>query len=202
MRLLTSPASPYSRKVRIVAHLKGLSERIEEVTVATQDDPPELLGANPLGRIPTLIMENGVSLYDSRVICEVLDSLGTGDHLIPHGAARVAVLKAQALGDGICDSALPLRYLKADEAADPNRADPAKAERLSRQILRGVGAIGPALKALPDTMTLGHIALGCALGYLDYRLADLKWRDGNSEAMNWYMAFASRPAMQATMPKN
>lgn len=202
MRLLISPASPYSRKVRIAAQLKGLADRIEEVNVATHDDPPELLEANPLGRIPTLIMENGVALYDSRVICEALDALGSSDHLIPQGGARIAVLKAQALGDGICDSALPLRYLKRDEAEDPARADPAKAERLKAQILRGVGAIGPALKALPEGITLGHIALACALGYLDYRLADLKWRDGNPEAMNWYMAFANHPAMQATMPKN
>ena len=197
MRLLTSPASPYSRKVRVVARERGLEGSIEEITVVTRDLPATLIEANPLGRIPTLILDNGASLYDSRVICEVLDSLGTGDHLIPQGQERIAVLKAQALADGICDSALPLRYLKTEENADPE-----KMAYLRDQILRGVGGVGPCLRSLPDGLTLGHIALACALGYLDYRLADLKWRDGHPEAMNWYMSFAERPAMQATMPKN
>ena len=197
MRLLTSPASPYSRKVRVVAWERGLADRIEERNVVTRDVPDELVAANPLGRIPVLILDNGASLYDSRVICEVLDSLGSGNHLIPQGQARISVLKAQALADGICDSALPLRNLRAEEAPDPKRV-----AYLSDQIQRGVAAIGPCLRSLPDGVTLGHVALGCALGYLDYRLADLKWRDGHSEAMNWYMSFNERPSMQATMPKN
>ena len=197
MRLLTSPASPYSRKVRVVARERGLADRIEEINVATRERPAILMEANPLGRIPTLILDNGAALYDSRVICEVLDSLGSGEHLIPQGQARISVLKAQALADGLCDSAVPLRMLKADDAPNADRV-----AYLSTQILRGVGAIGETLRGLPGTLTLGHVALGCALGYLDYRLADLKWRDGHPEAMNWYMAFTERPSMRATMPKN
>ena len=197
MRLLTSPASPYARKVRLVSHEKGLTERIEEVNVSTRDEPDALIAANPMGRVPTLVMDNGASLYDSRVICEALDSLGSGPHLIPQGTARLSVLQAQALGDGICDSAVMLRKLKTGSTPDA-----AEEARLGRQILRGVGGVGAMLRALPAETTLGHLALAAALGYLDYRLADLKWRDRHSEATNWYMSVANRPSMRATMPKN
>lgn len=194
----------------MAAHLKGLAGRIEEVNVVAADVPDVLIEANPLGRVPTLVMQNGVALYDSRVICEALDAMAEGPHLIPPGQARLAVLRAQALGDGICDSAVPLYKMKladkeaakaAEKAGEAHEPNPHMAY-LSAQTLRGVDAIGPILKSLPSEVTLGHLALAAALGYLDYRHADLKWRDRNTEAMSWYLRFAERDEMRATQPKN
>lgn len=191
-----SPASPYARKVRMAAILKGVAAGIEEVNVVTADRPAELLAANPLGRVPVLVMPSGAALYDSRVICEAIDAMSDRVHLIPQGQARLAVLRAQALGDGISDSAVPLSKLKKSDPDDP------RIDYLSEQVLRGVGAIGPVLKALPGEVTLGHLAIASALGYLDYRHADLKWRDTSVEALNWYLRFSERDEMVATQPKN
>src|SRR4051812_36192958 len=107
--LRSSGASPFVRKVRIAADIIGLADRIEVVDAETLTPAPDLLEQNPLGKIPTLVLENGDTLYDSRVILEYLDVLG-GGALIPQGSRRFAALRLQALADGLMDAAVPQMY--------------------------------------------------------------------------------------------
>ena len=107
--LRSSGASPFVRKVRIAADIVGLADRIEIVDAETLTPAPDLLEQNPLGKIPTLVLENGDTLYDSRVILEYLDLLGAG-RLIPQGSRRFAALRLQALADGLMDAAVLQMY--------------------------------------------------------------------------------------------
>src|SRR5919206_185546 len=102
--LRSSPPSPFGRKVKIAAAVLGLSDRIEVVAADTNDPNEELRRQNPLGKIPTLVLENGEALYDSRVIVEYLDALAGGGRLIPAGWARFEALRLQALAEGVMDA--------------------------------------------------------------------------------------------------
>lgn len=194
LTLRYSPASPYARKIRIAADLLGLSSRIAISAASTGDPADPLRTQNPLGKIPTLILDDGSTLYDSWVIADYLDHLG-GGRLIPTApAARFGALRLQALGDGINDAALLIRYELA------NRPE---AMRHQETIDLQQGKIDRALDALeaappagaPD---IGHIAVACALGYLDLRFAGA-WRAGRPRLVAWLDAFAARvPAFEAT----
>ena len=150
---------------------------------------------NPLGKIPVLVLEDGSSLYDSRVIAEDLDHLAGGDRLFPADPTRrFAALRLQALGDGICDAALLLRY---ETASRPEAA------RYEAFIDLQQGKIDRALKALEaapprGAVDIGHIALATALGYLDLRF-DAAWRAGHPGLVAWLDAFAKNtPSFEAT----
>ncbi|TLG79131.1 glutathione S-transferase [Methylocystis sp. B8] len=190
-----SPASPYARKIRIAAHMLGLSERIEVVAADASDPADSLRRQNPLGKIPTLILEDGSSLYDSRVIAEYLDHLAGGGRIIPaEPAARFTALRLQALGDGINDAALLIRY------ETFNRPE---ALRYDEAIALQQGKIDRALDALEagppaGSIDIGHIAVACALGYLDLRFAGA-WREKHPRLMAWLEKFARAvPAFDAT----
>ncbi len=190
-----SPASPYARKIRIAADLLGLSERIEIAAADAADPADSLRRQNPLGKIPTLILEDGSALYDSRVIAEYLDHLTGGGRIIPTDpAARFAALRLQALGDGVNDAALLIRY------ETFNRPE---ALRYGEAIALQQGKIERALDALeaapPAGLTdIGHIAVACALGYLDLRFAGA-WREKHPRLVAWLEKFARTvPAFDAT----
>ncbi|MGD9539319.1 glutathione S-transferase [Methylocystis sp.] len=180
-----SPASPYARKVRIAADLLGLSERIEIVAGDAADPADSLRRQNPLGKIPTLILEDGSTLYDSRVIVEYLDHL-SGAGVIPvDPSARFAALRLQALGDGVNDAALLIRY---ETFSRP------EALRYDEAIAHQQGKIDRALDALEAAppagqVDIGHIAVACALGYLDLRFAGA-WREKHPRLVAWLEKFA------------
>ncbi len=190
-----SAASPYARKIRIAAELLGLSDRIEIVSANTADPADSLRAQNPLGKIPTLVLEDGSSLYDSRVIADYLDHLAGGGRVIPADPGRrFQALRLQALGDGINDAALLIRY---ETATRP------EALRHAETIALQQGKIDRALDALeaappsgpPD---IGHIAVACALGYLDLRFAGA-WRESRPRLAAWLRDFAAYiPAFEAT----
>ena len=189
-----SPASPYARKIRIAADLLGLSEGIEIATANASDPADSLRRQNPLGKIPTLVLEDGSSLYDSRVIAEYLDHLAGGGRIIPtEPTARFAALRLQALGDGINDAALLIRY------ETSNRPE---ALRYEEAIALQQGKIDRALDALEialpaGSVDIGHIAIACALGYLDLRFAGA-WREKRPRLVAWLEKFAHDvPAFEA-----
>jgi len=198
MKLFYSPTSPYVRKVRVMAIEKGLDGHITLVPCNVQEPSAELLAANPLGRIPTLVPDGGEPLFDSPVICEWLDEAGEGPRLIPPaGGTRWAVLRGQAAADGILDDAviLVLERRRAPEMRNP------VVERVR------LAAIGRALAwleshpgLLTGPLTLAQIAVGCALGYLDLRLPELGWRGQYPALAAWFRHFGERPSMQATAP--
>jgi glutathione S-transferase len=201
MKLYWSNASPYARKVRMVIAEKALGRLAEEISVEVYADPPELLAVTPLGKIPALVMDDGLGLFDSPVICAFLDAHpeGQGPRLQPQsGPERWMVMRAEALGDGITDLAFGLRQ----ESLKPDgEKSPTSAARARGQLLRSLDAIWPTLRTLPQGTTLGHLALAVALGYLDFRHADVAWRSGRPELAAWYEQMCARPSVSATAPK-
>ena len=194
MILRYSTASPYARKIRIAAELLGLSARIEVVAASTADPNDSLRAQNPLGKIPTLILEDGSSLYDSRVIADYLDHLGGGKLIPADPARRFAALRLQALGDGINDAALLIRYETATRR--PELRDPEAIALQQGKIDRALAALEAAPPAGP--LDIGHIALACALGYLDLRFEGV-WRATHPGLEAWLADFAANvPAFEAT----
>jgi glutathione S-transferase len=199
MKLHWSPRSPFVRKVMIVAHELGLVERITCVrTVAATSKPhAELMKDNPLSKIPTLVLDDGTVLYDSPVICEYLDGLAGEPKLFPHaGKPRLTALRRQALGDGFLD----MMVLARDERL---RASPSDQHIASTAVRKA--AILDSLEREAEDLTgtpfgIGHVAIGCALSYLDFRFSDEDWRRGHSHIANWHAAFSARPSVQATLP--
>jgi glutathione S-transferase len=198
MQLFYSIASPYSRKVRVTAREKGLHDRIQLHACVPLDNPPTLLHANPLGKIPALVLDNGIALYDSPVICEYLDSLDREQPLIPaHGDARWTVLRAQALADGLLDVAVAQVY---EWRRPESERSPATLARWHAQMCRAVDEMAVQLGNLPPELNLGHIAFGCALGYLDLRFTDLGWRATQPALAAWFADFGQRESMRETRP--
>ena len=199
MKLHWSPRSPFVRKVMIVAHEAGLADRLTLVrTVAATTKPhPELMRDNPLSKIPTLVLDDGTVLYDSPVICEYLDRMHPGPKLFPpDGAARMTALRRQALGDGFLDFLLLWR----DERA---RAQPSDVHLASYAAKRKstLAAIDREVDNLAaSAFSIGHIALGCALGYLDFRFTTEDWRGDHPRLARWHADFGARPSVQATEP--
>jgi glutathione S-transferase len=196
MKLYHSPASPYARKVRICAISRGLDHRIELVAVNPNESPAALLAVNPLSKIPTLVTDDGVALFDSPVICEYLDSLGDALPMFPvQGAARWRALKLQAMGDGIMDACVPRR----GELAKPREAG------RDALIARWRAAVERTLDALEaelphNGVDIGSITVACALGYLDFRFPQEPWRPGRPRLTAWFEAFSQNKAVAATVP--
>ncbi len=196
MKLFCSLTSPYARKVRVVAREKGLSGRIVESLCVPQESA-ELRRDNPLGKVPALVLDDGFALYDSPVICAYLDSLAPQPRLIPaDGRERWQVLRAEALADGVLDAAVACMM----EARRPDgERSPGAVEHWRGQITRALAEMDEQLPELPDGLNLGQIAFGCALGYLDLRHADLRWRDRHPGLSLWFERIAARPSMVETV---
>jgi glutathione S-transferase len=199
MKLHWSPRSPFVRKVMIVAHECGLVDRITcaRTVAATSKPHAELMKENPLSKIPTLVLDDGTVIYDSPVISEYLDALDGPPKLFPREPkARLEALRRQALGDGFLDLLVLLR----DERmrALPSEAHMASAAVRKAAILKNLEADAPALTSAP--FSIGHIAIGCALSYLDFRYADEDWRKDHPRIAAWHAIFVARPSVRATEP--
>ena len=193
MRLFYSPFSPFARKVMACAVARGIESQI--ALVPTAGEHPDLVAVNPLGKLPCLITEDGTALYDSRVICEFLDSVGEVFPMFPAHGARFRALRFQALADGIADAAV----LRRGEEARP--AEAARDDAIAVQR----GKISRALAALEADVPVAHVDIGtiavaCALGYLDLRFAAEPWRDGHPKLAAWYETMAQHPCMTGTRP--
>ncbi len=202
MELWFNQGSPFARKVRILVREKGLLQRITEVLAAVS--PVEvnegLARLNPLAKIPVLVLDSGDALYDSPVICEYLDSLHDGEKAFPMSASRrFAVLRQQALADGICDAAVLCRYERAIRP-EALRWQPL----IDAQMRKMLGALAE-LETRADTwdgeFDIGQIATVCALSYLDFRFADLKWRERFARLAQWQERMEARPSVAGTRPQ-
>ncbi|PZN97448.1 MAG: glutathione S-transferase [Hyphomicrobiales bacterium] len=194
--LRSSPASPFGRKVKIAALELGLMDRIEIVVADTNDPSDALRQQNPLGKIPTLVLEDGATLFDSRVIVDYLDHLAGGGRLIPSGDERFAQLRLQALSDGLCDAALLQVYETRFRPEEGRNA--AWVASQAGKVSRALAALEAAPPAYPDRPRIGEIALACALGYLDLRFAGT-WRTDHPRLVAWLDAFAANvPAFETT----
>jgi glutathione S-transferase len=203
MRLFHSPTSPYVRKVMILIHEAGLSDRVELVpSSGTPLDPGSLpVTHNPLGKVPVLDTVEG-PIFDSRVICRYLDDLA-GAGAYPTGAALWRTLRLEAIADGILDAALLMVY-ESRLRPEPLRFQPwtdaqwAKVTRALDALEAGwMDDLTTPRSGCPD---MGHMALAAALGYVDFRLDARRWRTGRPLLAAWCDAFGQRTSVQATMP--
>ena len=201
MKLHWSPRSPYARKVMVFAHEAGVAGRIEQVPTLVSMTAPnrELMRVNPLAKIPTLITDDGMALYDSSVICEYLDTLHQGAKLFPADpAARWPALRWQAFGNNMLDNLVPWRN---ERLRPPAQQSPETIAGFELKVRNAVGVLDAEAAALGKAaLGIGHVTIAVALGYIDFRFSDLGWRNGNPRITAWHEAFAKRPSMQATLP--
>jgi glutathione S-transferase len=199
MKLHWSPRSPFVRKVMIAAHELGLVNRLDCVrtVVATTKPHAGLMEENPLSKIPTLVLDDGSVIYDSAVILEYLDELHEGPKLVPVTLPeRLTALRRQTLGDGFLDFLLLWRNER--ERPHPSQVHLATYAEKRGAILRALDKEAGELAAAP--FSVGHIAIGCALSYLDFRFAAEDWRSGHPRITAWHAQFAARPSVRATEP--
>ena len=186
-KLLYSSTSPYSAKVRMAAAYAGIA--LEKVTVDTGSDPELLVEANPLGKIPTLITDDGVTVYDSRVITQYLNRM-SGNKLFPRNPARrLEAETLEALADGICDCLLTMVYerrMRPEEKLHQPWLD-----RQWSKVERGLDRLNAAPPKLPKRITVGQIAVRAMISYLDLRFAG-KWEKGRAKLRRWAARFDER----------
>ena len=195
--LKSSPASPFGRKVKIGAAICALSERMNIEPTDTNDPADPIRTKNPLGKIPTLILEDGTALFDSRVILEFMDAQAGGAVIIPaRGAERFRALTLQALADGIMEAALLQVYEKRWRAAEIQHRP--WVDHQAGKVDRGLAVLEQSTEPLSGTPHVGQIALASALGYLDLRFEGT-WRTGHPRLVDWLGAFsAAVPSFEAT----
>jgi len=203
MKLLASHASPFSRKVRIVLAEKRIECDLEIVDVQPVDNP--VAAYNPLGKIPTLQIDNGSPLFDSRVIVEFLDNVSPINRLIPEANRdRVAVRRWEALADGTLDAGILLRYEHQRPKAERSAAWCIKQRaKVDRALAHMESELGERAWCHGEKYSLADIALGCCLGWLDFRKPDgIDWRHGPFPSLQrHYDKLMERPAFAETMPK-
>jgi len=200
MKLLASLTSPYARKVRIALAEKKIDYDLIEVS--PREDAGSVAQYNPLGKIPTLVLEDGTTLFDSRVIVEYLDAVSPVSRLIPEPSRqRIAVKRWEALADGICDAAMLIAQERRRPARQQSRPSIAHQEE---KIVRAVDALALELEERPwcngEGYSLADIATGCALGYLDLRHAELEWRERHVNLARLAERLATRPSFADTAP--
>lgn len=201
MKLYWSPRSPFVRKVMVCAHELGLAERIEKVyaLVSMTRLNPDVAKANPIGRIPVLVTDDGLTLYDSNVICEYLDTQLGRAKLFPQVAPdRWHTLTRLALADGMLETGVLWRSERVKPAPQQSSPTIVAFERKTESALDTLENATPQPDA--NYVDIGDIGIGVALGYLDFRFVDLDWRARCPKTAKWFEAFNQRPSMQATVP--
>lgn len=200
MQLIYSPASPFVRKVCVLMEEVGLADQIEKLSVATSalNTAPEAAAANPTGKIPALIRTDGPAIYDSRVICRYLDDKAQSG-LYPE-ARLWEVLTLEATADAIMESGVTMVYEARLRPAE--KVFDGWVEAQWGKIERALSVINERwMSHLNGPLDMSHIAVACALGYLDFRMDDRGWRKGNDALDDWYAAFSQRASMTATAPE-
>ncbi|MAO92236.1 MAG: glutathione S-transferase [Rhodospirillaceae bacterium] len=201
MKLFYSDASPYARKCAVVAQEKGLGDQIEIDRINVYE--MEFREINPLNKIPCLVLEDGTGLFDSFVICDHLDRIGTGPRLIPEtGKMRDQVLRLHAIGQGMTDAALNLRsQVMRDGKLDTPLPKDWYIDRQWAAIQKSCVLLDKEIDTLQGDLNLGMISVGTALGYLDLRIPEAAWRHHGPALVGWYDTLMQRPSMQSTIPK-
>lgn len=200
LSLYWGAASPFVRKVMVVAHELGIQDSIETLDSAAHpvERDTRIQAYNPLAKVPAARTADGTVLYDSRVICEYLDTTAGGTLFPVDGSARWTALRRQALADGLMEAAMSIRH---ETLVRP------EAQRwplwIEKQREKAFDALDAMAADLPEAEArdIGAIAYGCALGWLDFRFAEFAWRDTRPGLAAWFGGFDGRPAMRATRPR-
>lgn len=206
MKLLGSLASPYVRKVRVVLAEKKLDYRLELLDV--WQDKTAISAANPLGKVPCLVLDDGAALVDSRVIVEYLDTLSPVGKLIPGvGRERAEVRTWEALADGVLDAAVLVRLENVFAGRSPEQRSEAWIERQLGKVWAGLDAMSVGLgkknyfAGTGIHISLADIAVGCALGWLAFRFPELDWQSKYPNLAQLLERLEARPSFAATQPQ-
>ncbi len=199
MKLRYSPLSPFVRKVTVTLIETGLEDKVERIPTDVWNPETDIAKDNPLGKVPTLILDDGKVLYDSPVICEYLDGLHDGEKLFPaSGEARWRALRLLALGDGMTDAGIA-RLL---ESRRPGEFQYDKwMNRQTTVVFRAMDALEGEVEGLETGFGIGQISVACSLGWLDFRFPDLDWRQDRPGLADWFEGVYERPSMMQTVPK-
>ena len=199
MKLVYSPPSPFVRKVTTLIYHANLNDRIELIDVKTTalSVAEEARAANPLGKIPIMILEDGNAIFDSRVITRYLDDFA-GSNLYPQDKIY-DILTLEALADGIMESAVSITY--ESKLRPQNEQSPSWMEAQWSKVLHAIKALDDGqFQAMDSEMNMGQIAIACALGYLDFRHDARQWRSGHSNLASWNDKMMKLPALIKTIP--
>lgn len=202
MKLYHSPASPFVRKVNVLLHELGKTDQValEEIATTAFASDTALVASNPLGKIPALERPDGITLYDSRVICAFLND-SFGGSLYPQGGRKWETLALEATGDGIMDCAVSMAYEM--RLRPENERSPQWIEAQWAKVARTIGALNTRwMSHLHGPLDMGQISVACALSYVNFRHGARNWQDGHTALADWHARFESRPSMQATPPPN
>lgn len=202
MKLFYSPASPYVRKVMVLLHETGQIDDVEIVLVkpTPMATPVELAAANPLGKLPSLQRDDGLTLFDSRVICGFLDARA-GGRLYPQGEDGLRTKVLEALGDGMLDASIAMVYEKRFRPQEQWSGDWIEAQW--SKLTRAFAVLEAQwLGHLAGPIDMGQVAVGCALGYVEFRIPDREWRGEYPGLARWFDSFDSNPSMISTRPKD
>ena len=198
MQLYVTSTSPYVRKVLISAIETGHDKHIEKITTQVWSPDTTIAATNPLGKIPVLISDDGMILYDSLVICEYLDSLNPRPQLFPaSGPFRWNTLRLHALTDGINDATVSLVL---ETRRPPEKHHQPWIQRQKNAIVRSLNTLETYVDTFKASLTIGTINTLVALGYLDLRLPELEWRKICPRVALWFETESFRPSFQATRP--
>jgi len=199
MKLCHSPLSPFVRRVHITASHHNL---IDQIDIEDSDHSDMFKGnnpSNPLGKIPSLTLDNGDVLFDSLVICEYLDSIGSGSKLFPAaGPERWKVLTLHAMADGMTDACYQRRV---DSIMPDGEGSPSWNARLKLAMENCLDEMERQAESYAGIMNIGTIAVACALGYHDFRFSAEQWRNGRPKLEAWYNEFATLPSFAETVPE-
>ena len=199
MKYCSSPTSPFGRKVMVTALEKGMADKLEMISPDTSDVFKGINPNNPLGKIPSLELDNGDLLFDSIVIAEYLDGISDSPSLFPTEVSeRAKVMTLHALANGMTDAAFTRRW-GATMLPEGERS-PSWDARLKIAVDKSLDQLEAQIDDFKDVVNIGSIAAAVALGYLDFRFADENWREGRPNLAAWYEEFSARPSMQATVP--
>lgn len=193
MKLRYSATSPFVRKVHVLAIETGQIDRIELAKTVTTD--PDLGRDNPLQKVPAMELDDGSSLYDSRVICEYLDSLAGGKFFPPAGPARWTALRRQALADGMMDAAI-LRMMESRKPENLRSADWDQRQKL--KVTQGLAALES--DHLGPQLDIGTLTVAIVLDYLDFRFKAEDWRPAQPKLAAWHKTFSERASLKKTLP--
>ncbi len=200
MKLVTSLTSPFGRKARIVLLEKKIPFQLQVENPWLPDSTVPTF--NPLGKVPVLVLEDGVSVFDSRVIVEYLDHVSPVGHLIPNEPkSRMVVRGVEALADGVTDAAV-LVFMEKKRAPEQQSSDWLVLQE--KAMFRGLEALAEALGEKPwylgNSMTLADVACGCMLGYLDFRFSEIEWRSAHPNLARLAAKLATRASFVETVP--
>lgn len=199
MKLYGTPRSPFARKVRIILAEKNLPCELVVTRGSTPDSPVPAL--NPLGKVPTLLRDDGRALYDSPVIAEYLDGIGSGPKLIPEDfESRIEVRRWEALGDGVTEAIVAVNHERLEPIEKQHNAEwfAKRQAKITLGLALMERDLGSKDWCFGDRFTLADIATGYALGYLDFALPEVEWRSKHPALAKLAQRLNARPSFSST----